>query len=224
MNNKKIVFLGLLFVLLSCKNDDITSKLAGSYIPDGHEINSVQLFTKSGEIKDTATINSFVRRQDIYHYFMLNKNSVYYNGIGFGVQFLSTHEAIFNYSFLEDKSYNVNVITNNNLIYLELKDTIRLFPKQPQELGKYMSDRMKRYKPLYADTLYNEIRYCPCYYITESEGFLKFPRFSYIYIGHLGNEQGMFINNAFNEESLSTLVDEDTLAVQQLQLRFIKKK
>ncbi len=223
MNNKKIVLLGLLFVLLSCKNDDITSKLDGSYISDGHEINSVQLFTKSGEIKDTAKINSFVRRQDIYHYFVLNKNSIFHNGI-FGVQFLSTYEAIFNYSFYEDKSYNVNVITNNNIIYLELKDTVRLFPQQPQELGKYMSDKMTRYKPHYADTLYNEIRYCPCYYITESDGFLKFPRLSFIYIGHLGNERAMFINNAFNEESLSTLVDEDTLAVQQFQLRFIKKK
>jgi len=214
----------LAFLLTACHKNEVEIVVnSGTYSALGQEVNGVRLFTGSGEIKNAATTNSFVRRRGENRYFVTNANATLYGITGTSIEFLSPDEAVFNYM---TNIYPVNVITKNNVLYLESKVITELNEYVYDEVTIYK--KMLTYTPLYSDTLSTDaelhtIRTKNCFYMTQKGSIIKFPRLSYVYVQPYSIQAGMFINNTFNDSCISLLNVADTLAIQQTEILFLKK-
>jgi len=214
-----------MLLLSACHNEEVVVIInSGTYAALGQEVGAVRLFTRSGEIKNTTTINNFVKRQDKSGYFVLNTKSSLYGITGTSLEFLSPDEAVYHYL---SNQFPVNVIKRDNVLYLESKDTTELsvyiYNKDVNIYTKILT-----YTPLYADTLVSDtylhtIKTKDCFYLTQKDDIIKFPRLSYVYVEPYSKQAGMYINNTFNGECVNLLNDLDTLAIQQTAILFLKK-
>ena len=220
---KKIFLLYLSLGLISCSNDiDYTSTYTASKLEKGN----IQLFTQRGEIKSTALINSFISRYNSW--FSTNYGSLTEEFLQrpVKVNFLSTDDAQF---ILFANTIAVHVVTKNNVIYLEAKDTLDTgwrYYEYPS-LKPTIYDTMYKYTELYRDIfkvqgVYDTygIRIKQCYYLTRSGNQLKMPIMNYWYFQSYSTQSWGGINNAFNSSSIGMLEDKDTLAIQQFQVVF----
>ena len=214
----------IVILLIGCKDDTDKGIFSGTYVTQEVEINDVRLFTSAGEIENTTIINSFVERQDKNKYFVKKTavNSAFF--LVSTLKFLSSNEANFTYSVYSNNPTLVNVISQNNVVYLEAKDTV-VQEKYIYYDSETIYNKMLTYKVLYADSTQSEsdiykfsIKTKPCYFLTQSDGLFKFPRVSYIYVEQYGVQGSLNLNNLFNPDCISLLRDNDTLAVQQTQL------
>jgi hypothetical protein len=222
MKNHFLLYLTV--VLISCSNDiDYTHTYTATNLEKG----SIQLFTRNGEIINSSQINNFVS---------LHKStlSVMYGNVDemmlitpAEVKFLSTTEA----QFIFVNNTAVNVVNQNNAIYLESKDTfdtkLRYYGYPSLELSIY--NAMLSFSELYRDTfLVNSandtygIRFKQCFYLTKSGNKLKMPFLNYWYFQPYSTQSGGSINNTFNNNCIDMMGDKDTLAIQQFQVVFKK--
>jgi hypothetical protein len=214
---------GLAVLLFACGKETEISVNSGTFRAIGQEINTVRLFTQSGEIKNSTAVSAFVNRYSYNGCFLSTTNATTYGITGSNLEFLSSGEAIYNYL---SNVYPVNIISMGGILYLESKDTT--------ELGVNISDneaniynKMLTYTPLYSDTIYSDstfhtIKTKNCFYMTQNGAIIKFPRLNYVYIENQHSNAGKYINNLFNEKCLSMLNVSDTLAIQQTEILFMK--
>jgi len=219
---KLLITSGILLFFISCnKKDDIS--YSGIFDSKSIQISAVRLFTKNGEIKDINTIRHFINNSDV-DYFILKTDSIIDVANKLMIEFSSNDKANFTYS---DNMEVRNVKEKNDITYFESEKISSNFNSNSESFNK----KIITYFPLYSkDTIVSgpsgilsRTDFKHCYYANGNSSEIKFPLLSYLYVRHLtgdyfSKEAISDLNNAFNENSITFLTDNDTLAIQQLSL------
>lgn len=220
MNNLYILSF-ILFLFQSCSND---INYTGTYKASSYLHDSKRLYTRNGELTNTAVYNSFISR----HHTDLN---VYYGSFETimlepaKIQFVSLTEA--KYIFVYNNT--VLVTKNGNLLCLEEKDTTNYsdscYTYPPTEEPIYKN--MLSYHENYMDTVRVSdypityiIKIKRCHYFVQDGSNLLMPMMSYWYFKPDSVKSSAFINNVFNISSVNQLGERDTLVVEESRIVF----
>jgi hypothetical protein len=217
---KLLITIGILLFFISCNKKDDNS-YSGIFDSKSIQISAVRLFTKNGEIKDINTIRNFINNSDV-DYFILKTDSIIDAANKIMVEFLSNDKA--NFTYLDNIEVR-NVKEKNDITYFESEKISNTINSNSESFYK----KIITYFPLYSkDTIVpgpsgilSITEFKHCYYANGNSSEIKFPLFSYLYVRHLtgdyfSKETASDLNNAFNENSVTFLNNNDTLAIQQL--------
>jgi hypothetical protein len=219
---KLLITSGIILFFISCNKKDENS-YSGIFDSKSIQISAVRLFTKNGEIKDINTIQHFINNSDV-DYFILKTDSIIDVANKLMIEFSSNDKA--NFTYLDNMEVR-NVKVKSDITYFESENISRTFNSNGESFDK----KIITYFPLYSkDTIVpgpsgilSRIDFKHCYYANGNSSEIKFPLMSYLYVRHLtgdyfSKEAISDLNNAFNENSVTFLNDNDTLAIQQLSL------
>jgi hypothetical protein len=140
------------------------------------------------------------------------------------IEFSSNDKA--NFTYLDNMEVR-NVEAKSDITYFESEKISSTFNSNSESFYK----KIITYFPLYSkDTIVSgpsgilsRTDFKHCYYANGNSSEIKFPLLSYLYVRHLtgdyfSKEAISDLNNAFNENSITFLTDNDTLVIQQLSL------
>lgn len=186
--------------------------------------NSIKVFTKSGEITDSNTVN-YIKWQ--YGYLLTGMNN--YNSEGNVIITYLSPEKVELRNFDSGNLDTLNVFRKANLIYLEKKDTI----SSPIDFryDVYYFNKIFRYKPLYYEEFpiplssgYSKAaKYKQSYYVKTDGENLILPMIDFIYRLQDFYYYALGINNEFCRDSVSTIGLNDTIIVNEYYLKFKKQ-
>ena len=226
---KLLTLFCIIFLLISCKEE--IEDNSGTYISNNIEIGDIKLYSKSGEIKDSKTINNFIKAHDGIHYFIQNPDSAIDIKNRYKIVILPINQAKLINS---GDTTNYSIISKNQVLYLETKDTMQ-YGNQATTL---FYQKMLMYNPIYSEIFdvpsppyeFNSItKFKPCIYIILSENVITYPLLTYHYFQSYQDGASYSsltrrnINNIFNEESTKLLNETDTIAIQQNYLKLSKE-
>ncbi|MGD2034800.1 MAG: hypothetical protein PVF73_07080 [Bacteroidales bacterium] len=190
----------------SCKKDNEFPK---KYILDSFSAGPVKLFTNTGEITDTHTINNFIADQPDYFW----RTEYAADEWNVEIELISESSAKISDS---DTTVYFDLVRENGLLFFQYQGTTPVF-------GSASDERLK-YPPL---------SFYSWYYAIESANEIYFPYVSYI--EKIYDNNGWLIagngidnyNNEFNSDYLVGIQNEtyltDTIAFQENKIVFFEK-
>lgn len=220
---KNIILKALLLYLfthlfISCKKDnsgstfDPTKKL---YAYKATQKSTVRLFTNGVEIKNSAVINNFIKNSTVFNLDLSKIDRSYF------LTFSSVDTAIFNndnfnfpekYSIVKQNNqflfYSPEVLIDRNQTFRYLYDMFKYtYPQTPLPLSSGFVFKTKFIKVGYGSFKEVELSLLSYKYVQSFMG------------SRLSTEQSG-LNNEFNENVISKLSVNDTLAIQEFSLRY----